>query len=71
MLRETQMKITWINCADAMPPDDGNLVIVKDLDGLVCKEGYIVNAWKDRFDETAKWTPYTPEKWKELNYARN
>ena len=59
--------ITWINCAERMPPDDEKLVIVRDRDGLVLKEGYIINAWKDRFDESAEWIPYTKEAWRKLN----
>lgn len=61
------MEINWINCSERMPPDDTKLVIVRDRDGLVLKEGYIINAWKDRFDESAKWTPYTEKAWSELN----
>lgn len=62
--------ITWTNCSERMPPDDNKPVIVRDRDGLVLKEGYIINAWKDRFDVTAEWTPYTREAWSELNKAQ-
>lgn len=61
------MTIHWTKCSERMPPDDTKLIIVKDKDGLVLKEGYIINAWKDRFDNTAEWASYTPEAWKELN----
>jgi len=74
MLWETQMKITWTNCADAMPPDDAKIII--NVNGnydintgynmrynmryLICVQGWA-------FMRYIEWTPYTPEKWKELN----
>lgn len=59
--------IPWIKCSDRMPPDDESVIIVRDMDGLVIKEGYIINAWADRFDETAEWIPYDEATWQELN----
>lgn len=59
-------EITWTNCADAMPPDEGlfiicgvkfqyiNMLTGRDIHNLLNFRAF-------------KWTPYTPEKWKELN----
>ena len=60
-------EIIWANCADEMPPDDDMTVITKDMaTGLLSTcAGHHLQYWK-RDEETA-WTPYTPEKWKELN----
>ena len=61
-------KITWTNCADAMPPDDV-LVIVKSWTGNIFKlTRYALNSSVALYGaENYKWTPYTLEKWEELN----
>jgi len=61
-------KITWTNCADAMPPDD-ELVIVRTWTGHFIKlTKYALEPSVNLYGaENYKWTPYTPEKWKELN----
>lgn len=62
------MKITWTNCAEQMPPDDRCESIIK-LPG-----GYYKSINRDIWNEKHLygtglifWTPYTPEKWNELN----
>jgi hypothetical protein len=61
-------EITWTNCADEMPPYNRRYIILKlersnktFLKLLVSDElrGMDTTCWH--------WTPYTPEKWEELN----
>lgn len=62
-------EITWTNCADEMPPD-GHPVILKygdkapqlRLNGRLPYDEYLIV--KNRI---CYWTPYTDEKWKEIN----
>ncbi len=65
------MKITWTNCADAMPPDDDTKVIVMDIptQGTGTVTGHELKDLQDYWGDNAEtqWTPYTPEKWKEIN----
>ena len=63
-----QMQITWTNCAEKMPPDDANyLIIFREVaSGLFDKNnGAHMNLARMKY--LYDWTPYTPEKWKELN----
>ena len=61
-------EITWTNCADEMPPDDRTRVIIKIYDGYIVDHA----SWFTKYRRTlvadlARWAPYTPEKWRELN----
>jgi len=64
-------EITWTNCADAMPPGEQVIARVgEDGEKSYSVNGSLVaneyNKWK-RFNKVnIYWTPYTPEKWKEL-----
>lgn len=60
--------ITWINCAERMPPDD-EIVIYRSISG-----GRNPRIWKGsvlnenlRSAWEYEWTPYTKEAWSELN----
>lgn len=63
------MKITWTNCADAMPPINSIVLIRSEVTGVIKKS----NGAQLRFlhtsnsNRTISWAPYTEEKWKELN----
>ena len=61
-------EITWTNCAEKMPPYDANyLIIFREVaSGLFDKNnGAHMNLARMKY--LYDWTPYTPEKWKELN----
>ena len=71
-------KITWTNCADAMPPDDDREIVIQrvvDDPAIFALKGELISTpaneiWFD-IDENKldhwQWVPYTPEAWKELN----
>lgn len=64
------MQITWTNCTAAMPPDDATEVIIKTEQGHMYVDTgnwlhYLLSISSDTCD--LAWTPYTAEKWKELN----
>lgn len=62
------MKITWTNCADKMPPDDPNyLIIFSEIDsGLFDKNnGAHMNLCRTK--HLYAWTEFTKEKWEALN----
>jgi hypothetical protein len=67
------MQITWTNCADEMPPDDETTIICTYGGGMIDKMHAMifhaaVNLSRKMNGETyIGWTPYTEEKWKELN----
>lgn len=58
------MQITWTNCADQMPLDDED-IIVSACGYFTIHEGLDLKYWLSV--DHVKWTPYTPEKWKELD----
>ena len=67
-------KITWTNCADKRPPYDP--IIIKDMRSSAIYrthgEGFLLCQRERSYGFTGslkdyEWTPYTPEKWKELN----
>lgn len=61
-------EITWTNCAEQMPPEDKTRVIIKVYDGYIIDHGEWFRRYKSTLiAESASWTLYTPEKWKELN----
>lgn len=56
-----------------MPPDDETMVISTSLDThcLYVKTGRYLNEYiLPSKDHRILWTPYTPEKWKELNNGK-
>lgn len=57
-------KITWTNCADKMPPDDFNEIIVSACGYYTIHDGKDLKYWIST--DHVKWTEFTPEKWKEL-----
>jgi len=65
------MNIEWTLCSERMPPDKpGNPIIVKFQNGKLVKMSarWFLNAVVNRTNiDVVEWTPYTPEKWKELN----
>lgn len=60
--------ITWINCAERIPPDD-EVVIVKSWTGRILKiTKYALSSSTSIYgEENYNWTPYTEEAWSELN----
>jgi len=61
-------EITWKNCADEMPPDDYNKIITKHQDKIFEQMGITLHQVVNKFGSSdLSWTPYTPEKWEELN----
>ena len=62
------IEITWTNCADEMPPDGMRVII------LAFGE-YMKMTWCGELSRVAsnktEWTPYTDEKWEELNNGRD
>ena len=63
-------QIQWTKCSERMPPDDLNykIITIDDLHGLCTDDGKSLNSIKDFCVEfNAVWTPYTDEKWEELN----
>jgi len=63
-------KITWTNCSHAMPPNNSLEIIIQySLSGhKECIRGKDLHVLKAIWDTCTDvyWTPYTPEKWKEL-----
>ena len=61
-------EITWTNCAEKMPPDDLDIIIDTWTGHKFKSVGWILKHEVNAFGlANFKWTPYTPEKWKELN----
>lgn len=61
-------KITRTNCSDEMPPDDEDIIIDTWTEHKFKSVGWILKHEANFFGlDNFKWTPYTPEKWKELN----
>lgn len=58
-------EITWTNCADKMPPDDDSYLIIKLVGGIDLTQ--VIRGSQMPKLGNWNWTPYTPEKWKELN----
>lgn len=63
-------EITWTNCAEQMPPDDGTRIILK-INGKIY-QAISMDLWnkRDLYGLKARavyWTEFTEEKWKELN----
>lgn len=64
-------QIQWTKCSERMPPDDTVIAKVgyddtpSRVSGILVKQEY--NRWKNFSDIPVFWTPYTPEKWKELD----
>ena len=62
-------EITWTNCAKQTPPDTGDKFIFKDEWGYwymyVCKGKDYITGYRSQ--DRVSYTPYTPEKWEELN----
>lgn len=58
--------ITWINCIDQMPPDGIGSVILNDIRGCLLFKALNPKLPKELSDKL-RWTPYTNEKWEELN----
>lgn len=74
-------EITWTNCAERMPPKTTTIIVKSSTDKAFISIGYELHAHKlaycrsygtnDMFNSYEyKWTPYTPEKWKELNHEK-
>jgi len=63
------MQITWTNCAEQMPPDDGDFgLILRDSVGTSRTTGsYVHYDYGVVIDLDAEWTEFTKEKWEELN----
>lgn len=64
------MQVTWTNCADEMPPDGYKIDII--VRSIATKEPKIISTRVAHLlmpsgNSMAEWTPYTPEKWKELH----
>jgi len=60
-------EITWTNCADEMPPKIPMLIICKWPEALNYVSIQTTEFLWQCLNPHTKWTPYTPEKWKELN----
>lgn len=71
-------QITWTNCADAMPPLTTRIIVKSSTDKAFISIGHEMHERKltdckvygtnDMFNSYEyKWTPFTLEKWKELN----
>lgn len=62
------MQITWINCAEQMPPDDEEEIILSDGINNYVFQGYMLHiSWMKAVAINHKWILYTPEKWEYLN----
>jgi len=65
------MQITWTNCADKMPPYNSDVVIHKfTYSSVVHKDaGEFLSDKTLQYGtrEYKEWTPYSKEKWEELN----
>lgn len=61
-------KIIWTNCADEMPPDDANYLIIfrEHATGLFAKNNG-AHMQLARIKDIYEWTPYATEKWDHLN----
>jgi len=65
------MQITWNNCAEQMPPEEQKTIFRRtDKDKFMFTKN-VVDAhsliFYTRKVDVLQWTPYTPEKWEELN----
>jgi len=64
--------ITWTNCAERMPPDDGDVRIIirsgKYIDCYSVATGSRLHdyACRNILSEDYQWTLYTEEAWSEL-----
>lgn len=68
MDEQMTMKINWVKCADRMPPDDENLIILNDTGYFIIREGYLVNRWESTLSVNgSEWCQYTEEAWMEVN----
>ena len=64
------MQITWINCADEMPPDDDSEIIIGRVDDpavILTPANEIYYDMDSNKRNEWQWTPHTPEKWEYLN----
>lgn len=68
------MQITWTNCAEQMPPNTMKFKLIYRVNSeITFGFGTAFNVIADihpRWEEVKckfEWTPYTDEKWKELN----
>lgn len=63
--------ITWINCAERMPPDDGEIIIMRGDLPIKAPLKVDYSTFNKKFHELKsedwQWTQYTEESWKELN----
>lgn len=61
------MTITWTNCADRMPDDDGHLIVRKIGDHRlsIYHKSTVINWLRNK--KSYECAPYTEEAWKELN----
>lgn len=62
-------QIQWTKCSERMPPN-GVELILRDIDGCLLIRVFEItetakNHLLNKFE--FKWTPYTDEKWEELN----
>ena len=71
-------QIQWTRCSERMPPDDGTKIIAKNEseDDYVLTTGLRLKVYLASCGDTwnrvkisfqTYWTPYTDEKWEELN----
>ena len=63
-------EITWINCAERMPPDDTDIICPNVMDGswyLHIKSSALAKVEKVRDISSVTWTEFTREKWEYLN----
>ena len=69
MILTTMTDITWTNCADKRPPINSIVIIRSEVTGVIKKlnGAQLKFLHKSNSNRTTSWTPYTPEKWKELN----
>lgn len=63
-------QIIWTNCADAMPSEGYKIDVI--VRSLATKESKVISTRVAHLlmpagNSGAEWTPYTPEKWKELS----
>lgn len=58
--------ITWINCSERMPPDDGMLIVkgkvIRKITGNALRSLSMYNI----DTRNLSWCPYTEEAWSEL-----
>lgn len=65
-------KTTWANCADVMPPAAAKVIVGEEgyYNITTGKQLHDLASYREIEQRTMshlEWTPYTPEKWKELN----